>query len=156
MKRILPFFFILGAAALFTGCTEASKVRTAALKEAHIEFHKSLQKEADNRIDGKENLRREYVEEIERKSEFTLETVDVEGPSAQAHVQIKTIPPRVRLNLMGVINYRKGSSDFSFNIPDALNLVFKKMGKSPSERSTQDLQIHLKKDGKWKALSPSS
>lgn len=149
-------FFIFGIAALVVGCTEASKVKTAALKEARIEFHKSLQKEADNRIDGKDNLKRQYIEEIERKSDFSVEAVDVEGPAAQAHVQIKTVPPRVRVNLMGVINYRKGGSDFSFNVPDALNLVFKKMGKSPSERSTQNLQIHLKKDGKWKALSPSS
>lgn len=154
LKRMASAFqiFLHGIMILMilTSCTEDSKVKELALKQAVLSLEKELRAEANALVHGKEALKINYVSVILDRSQFEDQKItvfsDAEKPRAQAQVLVKTIPDSVRNALLEIIEKRKTDNSFSFNIADALGLVRKQMGVGAEEFSQIVFTLQMEKN----------
>lgn len=151
MLKMTGVLFLL---LFLVGCTDGAKIKDMAVEEAEKNLRSELMAEAIKDMPSKEVFRANYVSVINNKSEIEIEKADVNDSSAQVHVKITTVPDNIRLALREVIERAKSINPFSFNITDALGMIFQQKGVSKDERISFLYRYEMKKeDGDWKVKS---
>lgn len=143
---LLVFFLVLS-------CSEESRVKDMSLEEAERVFTSALNDEANHGVQGKRELKINYVSVIKNHTTYSVEKVEVSPQQALARLQIKTLDQKLRIALLGVIQKYEGENAFAFNVTDALSLVKKQMKPQAETQSVYDIIITFKKEGSspWKA-----
>lgn len=153
MRRFLVLISLLWN---LTGCTtESSQIEDVGIDGARAELKTELKKSLDDRMQGKEILKENYLNKILDRTEFSVDEVDRSEASAKVQVKIKTVPLKVREALTDIMVKVDPAQENNFNVPDALALISKQYGLEPSAGLEMKKTILLKKDGVWKAQVPA-
>ena len=153
MRRFLVLFPLLWN---LTACTtESSQIEDVGIDGARAELKGELKKSLDDRMQGKEILKENYLNKILDRTEFSVEEVDRSEASAKVKVKIKTVPLKVREALTDIMVKVDPVQENNFNVPDALALISKQYGLEPSADLEMKKTILLKKEGVWKAQAPA-
>ena len=142
----LPVLWILSACT-----TENSQIEDVAIEEARTGLRAELKTALEERMNGKEILKENYLNKILDRTEFKVGHIERSDASAKVQVKINTIPLKVRESLTEIMVKVDPTQQNNFNVPDALGLIFKQFAMEPSATVEIQKSILLKKEGVWKA-----
>jgi hypothetical protein len=151
MKIILS---MLVASILCLSCTsEEKKAEDLAVQSAKEDFQKDLREEMAKSITGKAKVQFTAVDILTQKTEFEITKRTLTENQGDFDVQAKTVPNKVRGALFEIISRLDEKKERSFNVPDALKLIWANLGLATDETSTLFYKIKLKKTaGEWRKI----
>ena len=155
-RRNLLLIVLFASAASLSGCTQKSKVKSAVLSEAQKNFRLRIRSEANKGIEGKDVFKQNYVNLIMRRTKFQIESITVNGDSATVRLNVVTVPPQARHDLVEIIERKKHGSAYGFNVSDALDLIEQHRGLARTDVDTLNLRYSLnRQNGKWLVMGLS-
>lgn len=149
------YLITLGLALALAGCSEESKVKSAALEGAKERFEKQVREDIAKTVTGKENLQRTAVKTLSDKAEYEVQKIEMSGNEAHVVTSVKTVPYKERQALIEIMAKLPDKKEATFNVSNALNLIHQQM--QSSEDSNEEAlvyKINLRKKDGWKAEAP--
>jgi hypothetical protein len=147
------FVVMLSFLSFATACTsDADKAQDAALESAKEQFQTELREELGKAITGHDKVQFTTVDQITKRTEFTVLKKEVKDSQADFEIQAKTIPVKVKNSLIEIISRLDSKVEGRFNVSDALKLISQQLGLGPEESSVQVYKLKLKKEGDWKKV----
>lgn len=143
------YFLSLGLALLVFGCSDESKVKSAALEGGQARFQALMREEIGKSVTGKENLQKTAVTVLTDRSEFSVDKIQINGDEATAVVIITTVPQKEREALVEIMAKLDPKKEMNFNVSNALNLIREQLQLA---RDTEGMSYKLvlrKSDGAW-------